>query len=153
MKVLLMNFLGFPDENDIKHEAISSIFIERTVCSNHVFIRKNRLNWFVSWLTNNPWMVTLSSRCNEKFWTFRIQYWMTQVAVDRGCTAAALFHSHSVHIVRSPCQAVRARALIGVNLFGKQKSRHSWHLLANRYTYVREETMQLPDDLKQHFNR
>ena len=73
----------------------------------------------------NPSVVTLLSRCNEKYEHFRIQYWMTQVAVDRGSLAGALFHSHSTYVVQSPCQAVQTRALINVNLFGKPKSRHS----------------------------
>ena len=152
MKVLPMDFLGFSDENDVKNGAIRSILSERRVCPNHVFTRKNRLK-LLRVSTHYRWhILILSSRCNEKYEHFRIQYWMIQVAVDRGCPAGALFHSRSVHIGQSPCQAVRARALIGVNLFEKQKSRHSWHLLANRFTYVRKDVIQLPDDLKQHFN-
>ena len=48
MKVLSMDFLGFSDENDVKHGAIQSILSERRVCPNNVFIRKNGLNSFVS---------------------------------------------------------------------------------------------------------
>ena len=99
---------------------------------SHVFTRKNRLKLLRA-STHFRWhILILSSRCNEKYEHIHIQYWMTQVAVDRRCPAAALFHSRSVHIGQSPCQAVRARALIGVNLFEKP-------IVASLVTRTREQ--------------
>ena len=43
-----MEFLGFLDENDVRYGGIQSIFSERSVCPNHVFIKKNRPNCFAS---------------------------------------------------------------------------------------------------------
>ena len=35
-----MVFLEFLDENDVRYGGIRSIFSERSVCPNHVFIKK-----------------------------------------------------------------------------------------------------------------
>ena len=35
-----MEFLGFLDENDVRYGGIRCIFSERSVCPNHVFIKK-----------------------------------------------------------------------------------------------------------------
>ena len=43
----------------------------------------------------NPSVVTLLSRCNEKYEHYHIQYWMNQIAVDQGLSLVRYFTSGS----------------------------------------------------------